>query len=85
MTQAEILHEFKQMTVRQQLEMLRTALDIIEANLADTRTNDNLPPREVVETPDPLLALAGQFESSVSDISGQHALHLGKSIGDDHA
>jgi len=63
MTQAEILHEFKQMSVHQQLEMLRNALDIIEANLAEPRANDNLPPTEISETPDPLLALAGQFQS----------------------
>lgn len=32
MTQADILYEFKQMSIQQQLETLRTGVEIIEAN-----------------------------------------------------
>ncbi len=45
MTQADILYEFKQMSIQQQLETLRTGLEIVEANLHRTARKDdeNLP------------------------------------------
>ena len=45
MTQADILYEFKQMSIQQQLETLRTGLEIIEANLHRPvrKSDENLP------------------------------------------
>ena len=87
MTQNEILHEFKQMTIRQQLEMLRAALEIIESNFDASQKNrqEDLPVAEVEESSDPLLSLAGKFSTSFSDISGRHDHFIGKSLIDDHA
>lgn len=86
MTQAEILQEFKQLSIRQQLEMLRAALEIIESNYeaSTKKAAKNLPVAESGSFDDPLLALAGKFESPLSDIGHHHDQYIGSSLKDDH-
>ena len=86
MTQAEILQEFKQLSIRQQLEMLRAALEIIESNY-EASTNQSskiLPLAESGPSEDPLLALVGIIESPLSDVSRNHDQYIGESLKDDH-
>ncbi len=87
MTQMEILHEFKQMSIRQQLETLRVALEIIEANFEESqKSNDtDSPLAEEGTVDDPLLSLAGLFQAPITDISEKHDYYLGENLKDDHA
>lgn len=86
MTTTEILSEFKQLTIKQQLETLKAALEIIESNIAETQMDisQDLPLTEVVGGHDPLLALAGQFEASVSDIGSDHDRYIGENLKNPH-
>ena len=51
MTQSEMLYEFKQMSIHQQLEMLRSALEIIEERISPLQNTDDskLPLREAAQ------------------------------------
>ena len=87
MTQIEILREFKQMSIREQLETLRAALEIVESNFEDLQRKNvtELPLVEEGEMDDTLLALAGLFQASARDIGEKHDEYLGQNLKDDHA
>lgn len=81
MTQTEILHEFKQMSIRQQLETLRAALEIVEKNF-EASQKEKEEGVELVETAaeDSLLAMAGMFEAPMTDISERHDHYIGENV-----
>lgn len=86
MTQIEILQEFKQMPIRQQLATLKAALDIIDANFNESQKNNimELPLKDGTIDEDPLLSLAGLFHAPMTDISEKHDYYLGQNIQDNH-
>lgn len=86
MMTTDILREFRQLSIKQQLEMLKAALEIIESNFEGSQINrlKDLPLAEVDTSPDPLLALAGQFEATISDISDRHDQYIGENLKDNN-
>ena len=86
MTQTEILQEFKRMSIRQQLETLKAALEIVESNFEDSQKSSmtELQTSVVAKSDDSLLALAGSFQAEMTDISEKHDRYLGQNIKDDH-
>ena len=85
MTQRELLQEFKQLSTREQLEMLRSALAVIEAKFAESTTASKaVIGIDPIES-DPLFALAGTIESSVTDIGERHDHYIGESLQDDYS
>ncbi|MCB0035882.1 MAG: hypothetical protein KDE51_17745, partial [Anaerolineales bacterium] len=79
MTKSEILDEFKQLSIRQQLETLRAALEIVEASFeASQQDQREQSPSE--GKADSLLALAGILEAPVSDIAEKHDQYIGEDI-----
>ena len=85
MTQKELLQEFKQLSTREQLEMLKSALAVIEAKFTESAiTPETAKENNSIES-DPLFALAGTIESSVKDIGERHDHYIGESLQDDHS
>ena len=86
MTQKEILQEFSQLSIKQQLELLRTALEIVELNFAQAEQSDveELSTADLKNGEDPLFAMAGFFESPVKNVSRDHDKYLGENLSDNH-
>lgn len=85
MTQEEILQEFEQLSLKQQLETLRAALSIIELRFSTSQQQlAALPLAETRATDDPLLALAGSISAPMT-VSENHDLYIGDGIKDDNA
>lgn len=85
MAETNILYEFKQLTLEQQLSTLKAAFEILEAKFqALPQPEKGDMPRHEEEL-DPLLALGGQFSAAVADVGERHDYYLGEALRDDHA
>jgi len=77
----EILHEFKQLSIQQQIETLKAALEIIEEKFNNTqKQDDSLSLLKERDESDPLLAYAGKFEANQTDIGSNHDQYIGENL-----